>query len=499
MQGCHEGAAGRSECFPAAVGIAPRKLRLARVFDSALKGFLVTDKRGIITFISDQNARYFKVRPEEIIGRHVTSLSRETQMPLVLQTGQPQIGVLANIGGTNMIVNRIPIKNHKGEVVGAVGVLLFEMNEFWQVVETIKTRGKEKMETEKSLYGEIRGKIRSRDPLEHIVGESECLQRAKSLAFRFARTESNVLIQGESGTGKELFAHAIHSLSSRSRGPFIAVNCSTIPKELLESELFGYEGGSFTGALRKGKKGKFELAHKGTIFLDEIGDMPLEAQSKLLRVVEYKEVEKLGGEGSKRVDFRLIAATNKDLKTMVKKGVFREDLFYRLDVCHLEIPPLRQRKEDIPLLVDYYLNLFSHDMGTNRIKLDEKAMERLLQYHWPGNVRELVNVLERLIVSTDKTTIFTNDLSNIGFPVSKEARVFSSLKRTKGEEQQKINLPQHVEDVEREAIIKALRETKGNKRQTASILGISRSALYAKIKKYHLLENTYNAMTQDRV
>ncbi len=241
-----------------------------------------------------------------------------------------------------------------------------------------------------------------------IVGQSIQIQRVLTLIDKLSKTDSTVLIMGESGTGKELVAKMIHQKSQRGEKPFIPVNCAAIPSELLEAELFGYEKGAFTGASTT-RQGRFELANEGTIFLDEIGDMPLHLQVKILRVIQDRSFERIGGTKSIQVDVRIIAATNKNLENEVKEGRFREDLFWRLNVVPVVIPPLRERKEDIPLLCDYFIDKFSKKFGYS-LKINSQVMEIFLNYHWPGNVRELENLIERLYVLNDGGTVSVEDI-----------------------------------------------------------------------------------------
>jgi len=258
------------------------------------------------------------------------------------------------------------------------------------------TEERENLESEKrALLFELR-KIFENRKIEGIVGKSPKILQALDIVHRVAPTNATVLLMGESGVGKELFAKAIHFLSPRADKPFIAINCAAIPPDLLEAELFGYEKGAFTGAYTS-KKGKFELANGGTIFLDEIGDMPLNLQVKLLRVLQEKEVERIGSSKPIKIDVRIIAATNRNLEKLIKEGKFREDLYYRINVVPIYIPPLRERKEDIPVLVNYFLEVFNKEYGKN-VKVSKEVFEVFLNYHWPGNVRELRNVLERMVI-----------------------------------------------------------------------------------------------------
>jgi transcriptional regulator with PAS, ATPase and Fis domain len=295
------------------------------------------------------------------------------------------------------------------------------------------------------------------------------------MALQAAKTNAPVLILGESGTGKELFAHAIHFASERRAFPFVRLNCAAIPRDLLEAELFGYEPGAFTGAGSKTKPGKFELAHQGTIFLDEIGDLPLEMQPKLLRVIEEKETERLGGTRLIHSNFRLITATHAPLEKMVAQGLFRKDLYYRLNVIPIAIPPLRDRKEDLPPLADHLVQMLNKELGTQVTRPAPEVLDRFRQYDWPGNVRELINVLERVLYSIDGDTIQIHHLPIFLQTLKKKTPATSatSLKRLK-------------EDLEKEALSQAMEKAHYHKQRAAQVLGIHRTALYKKMKKYDL-------------
>ncbi|MGL5693308.1 MAG: sigma-54 interaction domain-containing protein [Peptostreptococcaceae bacterium] len=314
--------------------------------------------------------------------------------------------------------------------------------------------------------------------LDNIIGECQKIKTIKKEAFIASKSSSTVLITGESGTGKELFARAIHNHSNRCDSPFIAINCAAIPDNLLESELFGYEEGAFSGAKKGGKLGKFELAHKGTIFLDEIGDMSLHLQAKLLRVLQEKEVDKIGGKSNVCIDVRIIAATNKDLEDMVKKGTFREDLYYRLNVIPIQLPSLRERKEDIPLLIDYTIKEYSNKLGKNVECVNMDVLKVMMDYKWSGNIRELQNVIEYSINMSNSSVITLDvipqkikniDISDIDNNVS-EIRT--------------------LEELEKQEILKAIekyRDYKKDKELIANALGISRATLYRKLEKYNIV------------
>ncbi|QEK12535.1 PAS domain-containing protein [Crassaminicella thermophila] len=315
---------------------------------------------------------------------------------------------------------------------------------------------------------------------ENIIGNSHCLEAVKLEAQKAAKTTSTVLIQGESGTGKELFARAIHFHSNRYRGPFIPINCAAIPEQLLESELFGYEEGAFTGSKKGGKTGKFELANKGTLFLDEIGDMPIHLQTKLLRVLQEYVIEKVGGKEFIPIDVRVIAATNKNLEQKVLEGEFREDLFYRLNVIPLNIPPLRKRKEDIVILVKYLLSKCNRKLGKNIKEIDTYALEILINYDWPGNVRELENTIEYAVNMCSSHVIKDIDLPN---------RLTNTKKSFKETKIEKI-IP--IKELEIKEIKKAI-EYFGNTKQAipkaAEALGMSRATLYRKLKEYKIKQS----------
>ncbi|SHH01630.1 sigma-54-dependent Fis family transcriptional regulator [Tepidibacter thalassicus] len=311
----------------------------------------------------------------------------------------------------------------------------------------------------------------------NIIGNSKLMEKVKKEAQIASKSSSTVLITGESGTGKELFARAIHNNSYRCEGPFIAINCAAIPDNLLESELFGYEEGAFTGAKKGGKLGKFELANKGTIFLDEIGDMSLHLQGKLLRVLQEREVEKIGGKTNISVDVRIIAATNRNLEKMVEKGEFREDLYYRLNVIPINIPPLRERKEDIYLLVENIIANYSKKLNKAVYGIDDRAMEKILSYSWPGNVRQLQNAIEYSINMANSNIIKYEDLPQ---------KLKDDTKKIVISKEEEI-IP--LKDLERREIIKALekfKEYKKDKEKAAYALGISRATLYRKIKEYKI-------------
>lgn len=315
----------------------------------------------------------------------------------------------------------------------------------------------------------IQKELEEKYKFANLVGKSKKMQELFHLVYKIAPTSCTVLIRGESGTGKELISKAIHSRSPRKENPFVPVNCAALPENLLEVELFGHEKGAFTDASYK-KEGMFEVADKGTIFLDEISDMSLRMQAKILRVIQERSFYRLGGTKPVQVDVRILAATNKDLEEMMRKGSFREDLYYRLNVISLTIPPLRERKEDIPLLAQHFLTKYTALHGKRVRSISPYVMDRLSRYEWPGNVRELENAMERAIILSSGETILFEDLPPYLQPsLSREESSSSSL-----------------EEVEKKLILDTLRAVKGNQTRAAELLGIHRNTLRRKLKRYHI-------------
>ncbi len=322
---------------------------------------------------------------------------------------------------------------------------------------------------------ELKDKLREKYGITNIIGNSKKMQEIFDLIKIVAPTKSNILITGENGTGKELVANAIHYLSTRKDNPFVKVHCAALNENLLESELFGHEKGAFTGASSR-KKGRFELADGGTLFLDEIGEISMSMQVKLLRVLQEREFERVGGEKTLKVDVRIIAATNKNLETLIEKGEFREDLYYRLKVISIEMPPLRERKEDIYLLINAFIKEYSQLNGKNIDSITNKARAYLEAYGWPGNVRELRNVIERAVVITQGNTITEKELP-------------SSIVNQEQDEYIKIKPNQPLDEIEKEVILSTLANAGGNKSKTASILKIGRKTLQRKLEQYEKKNN----------
>jgi len=387
----------------------------------------------------------------------------------VAQTGQMEINYPHQFKEHGFLVHRVPIKEDD-RVIAVVGLVLFDSA-------STASRLAEKvshLQSKVHLYeNELLSLRATRYTMDSIVGASKAMTALKWQAIKAAATNLPVVIVGASGTGKELFAQAVHNASPRKFHPFVRVNCAAIPRELFESELFGYDKGAFTGAKATGKPGKIELAHHGSLFLDEIGDLPLEMQPKLLRVLEEKDFERVGGTSLVKSDFRLLAATNHNLEDMLAENRFRTDLFYRLNVITLLIPPLRERREDILPIARHLLQQIAHDCGLTQVVLSSEAEDALTSYAWPGNVRELSNVLERAVHYAEGDRVNLSDLPRYLFQKDKRPNtpVLEPLKHV-----------QH--SAEKEALRRALEAADFNKVRAAQMLGIHRSLFYKKLKKY---------------
>ncbi len=442
-----------------------------RIFDSIQNGIIITDPHGYITYLNRSYGRFLNVDPDQQIGRHCSEVIENSRMHIVGRTGRPELNQIQKINGVTIVVERIPVKR-AGQVIAVFGRVMFDdvksVTKLAERIDDLKTKVK-------CYERELLALSSTRFNVDSILGESDIIVSLKEQAKAAAATSLPVLITGESGTGKELFAQAIHSYSLRKQNPFIKINCAAIPKDLLESEFFGYDGGAFSGARKRGKPGKFELADGGTLFLDEVGDLALEMQPKILRAIEEREFERVGGIRVIQSDFRVIAATNRDLETMVNEKSFRSDLFYRLNVIPLHVPPLRQRPCDILILCEAFLKKIAAKTGRLNINLGEKAGNCLTAYPWPGNVRELVNVLERTVANLNGDTIHAEDLpAHLG---------------AKGDHQNPKNtmcLHDLQQAAEKSALEQALAESGNNKSRAARKLGIHRTLLYRKLKKHNI-------------
>lgn len=436
------------------------------IVESITDGLLIVDKDGFVNYLNQIGAEILCVDREKSIGKHINQVVDFRPVILeVLSTGKGYVDkefIIKNAAGIKLhfIKTAVPIKDENGNVV--------------IVVDTFR-----KIKRVHKLVNEMTGAY-SNFNFDDIVGKSSKLEECIKTAKIAASSMSNVLITGESGTGKELIAHSIHSYSSRNRQPFVTINCGAIPRELLESELFGYEAGSFTGASTKGRIGKFELADGGTIFLDEIGEMPIDMQVKLLRVIQDRKITRIGSNNVFDVDVRILTATNKDLYDLCKKGLFREDLYYRINVLNVHLPPLRERKSDIHELIEHFLRNISRQLNKEVYEVSTGAMEIIMKYDWPGNIRELENVLERAVNICQGSVITEKELDNY---LNSQGELAKNINyRIENFE----NEIEPLETIEKKAIQNALFAANGNITATANLLKVTRNTIYNKMKKYNL-------------
>jgi transcriptional regulator with PAS, ATPase and Fis domain len=445
---------------------------LNTIFNTVDECVVVVDEHGIIIMMSSGYKEFIGCDNPE--GRHVTEVIENTKLHIVAKTGEKEVGEIQEVNGHKMISMRVPIVK-EGKVVGAIGKVMFKDLRNFKILSNKLNNLEKELEYYRNELSTDRKAIYN---FNNIIGRSEKSKEVMNLAKMAAKTDSNVLITGESGTGKELFAHSIHNASKRCLKPFVKINCGAIPAELFESEMFGYEEGAFTGAKRTGKKGKFEHASGGTILLDEIGDMPMNMQVKLLRVIQEKELVRVGGNDVIKVDVRVIASTNKSLEQLIKDGKFREDLYYRLDVMHLKLPSLRERIEDIEELSNELRIKICKKHGIYSEGISREAIDYLKSYSWPGNIRQLENVIERAINMLDADLfIMPKHLP--------EKIIKNKIKKYSLENNY---LKDIVETIEKDLIMECLSKTDGNKNETAKILGLSRAGLYKKINRYNLRE-----------
>ncbi len=446
------------------------------LIESPYAAYTIVDKEGYITVMNNTYLDIIKKRRSEVIGKHILDIMPHSKLLETISSGRMDTAdVWPIVKGRDIIVNRLPIKDN-GEIIGAIEhSLILDMSGTKILLKKLQ-----ETERELNLYkDEVRAMYYAKWTFDNLTGNSHEFVTIKAMAQQFSQTPSTLLITGESGTGKELFAQAIHNASNRKTGPFIRINCAALPEHLLESELFGYEEGAFTGAKKGGKPGKFELAKGGTIFLDEIGDMPMNMQTKLLSVLQERVIERVGGTTPLSINVRVIAATNRNLEEMVANHEFREDLYYRLNVVQLRIPPLRRRMEDLPSLVETLIVRINQKLETHIDEISDQAMDWLKKYHWPGNVRELENLLERAINLAHMRS--TTCIDPADFPSLRD-----SITPTLPTEGVLLNLTETIEDLERHMITQALEKAGQNKTKAAQYLGIHSSALYRKLNKYEL-------------
>jgi len=440
------------------------------------EGVIGIDKEGKIKIINNAAQKIFDVNAENSIGKYILNVFPYSELLNVIENGEKQEeknGENKNVEnrkeGRFIVTYKVITQN--GEVIGAFEILRRKMENDILI---------DSQETGKYFKNELGVDQKAVYTFDNIIGGSDKSLEVMSLARRVAKIDSNVLITGESGTGKELFAHAIHNASRRGLKPFIKINCGAIPAMLFESEMFGYEEGAFTGAKRSGKKGKFEHANGGTILLDEIGDMPMNMQVKLLRVIQEKELVRVGGNDVIKVDVRVIASTNKSLEQLIKDGKFREDLYYRLDVMNLKLPSLRERVEDIEELSNELRIKISKKCNVCSESISNEAIDYLKSYSWPGNIRELENVIERAINLLDEDIYI--------MPKHLPEKIIASKKKKYSLENN--YLKDAVETIEKDLIMECIKKTGGNKKETAKVLGLSRAGLYKKLNRYNLMKSS---------
>lgn len=451
----------------------------------------VVDEQAKIRYLSPVHEKFFKIPHGSAIGKPVREVIENTQLDLVIRTGQPQIGQTQEMLGRTRVVSRTPIRNRSGKIVGAIGQVMFKSPDELAAL----SREINRLRHEVTLYKrELAASGFQSHGLDEIVGQSDAIIQLKKQIAKVATLDIPVLIVGESGVGKDLVAHGIHTLSSRASRQMVVVNAAALPESLVESELFGYEAGSFTGAHRKGKKGRFEQADDSSLFLDEIGDMPLSTQVKLLRTLQDGTFTRVGSEIEQRSNFRLIAASNRDFQQMLREGTFRLDLFYRISAVTLRVPPLRERIEDIELLVKAELRKFASRHGAPLKTVSPEALLYLQRMPWPGNVRQLQHVITRAAIFSDADVIEIRDLESLPDELPVPGESSASLAGLRTVERlvdagQTGDIRQVKSNVEADMIQQALIQFGGNKKRVAQHLGISRSYLYKRLAQMNIKDD----------
>lgn len=447
---------------------------LFQVFESLCEGAVAVDRQARIVWMSERYRALLGLSSQDtVLGRPVEEVIPQSLMRQVVETNRPILLDLMQFAEQWLVVTRLPLRDEAGVVTGAIGFVLYDRVDYLRpLVAKVSALQAELQEAQRQL-------ARQRGPrysLSQFIGRSPAVQAVKTLARKAARLDSTVLLLGETGTGKELLAHGIHGASPRADRPLVSVNTAAVPESLLEAEFFGTAPGAYTGADRRGREGKVVLANGGTLFLDEIGDMPLPLQAKLLRVLQESEVEALGSNRVQRVDVRVIAATSQDLQQLVAAGRFRADLYFRLNVLPITLPPLRERLEDLELLCEVLLEQVALQAGLPQYGLHSDALALLARHAWPGNIRELRNVLERTLILAEGSSIKAADLATIlpDLPVAPSP--------------QPRRLAEVVAAAERQALAQALEACAGNKLRAARMLGISRATLYDRLNSFPELQ-----------
>lgn len=454
--------------------------RLFELLSRSCEGAIVIDSRCRVEWISQPYLDLIglsELTPESAVGMTVEQILPTSRLPRVIQTGRPIFADLMEINGRWCLVTRMPLKQDSGEIAGAIGLVFYQELDRIQPLFDKFARLRKQFESHNLLRS-------SKYALDDLMGNSPQISKLKRQAMRAAQLDTTILLLGETGTGKELLAQGVHNASPRRNGPFVGINMAALPESLVEAELFGAAAGAYTGMDKRGRQGKVQLANGGTLFLDEIAEMPLTMQAKLLRVLQEREVEALGSNRLEKVDVRVIAATAVDLKERVEQGEFRADLYYRLNVLPIRLPPLRERATDINLIGLHLLRQIQQETQLPELELSEAARLWLERYTWPGNVRELRNRLERACVMAEGACIEPEDLGAFDdLPAQQSSIKNSSDDRA---EPASATLAESRQQAECMALIKAIEQCGGNKTKAASSLGISRATLYERLKRCRL-------------
>ena len=438
---------------------------------------IIVDRNGIIRFINDNYLKALKLPLDQVIGQDIRKITPYSRTTKAIETGRPHFAYNWSIHGRQGVACSVPLLEN-GEIIGAFAYsILLDIGDKKLCDQVLNPIVNNKEVPEKGFQ--------TKYCFDSLIGKDPGFVNLKCVAQNIAYHDNvTVLITGESGTGKELFAQALHQGSNRRAFPFVRINCASIPHSLMEAELFGYEEGAYTGARRGGKAGKLELAHNGSVFLDEIGELPLSMQSKLLIFLQEREIERLGSNRPIRINVRIIAATNRNLEKMMHEDRFREDLYYRLNVIRIEIPPLRLRKGDVPLLAQHFMDKFNYKLGLTIDQFSEQALEMLLKHSWPGNVRELENVIERGMILADLENVSALMPRHLSFSaLYPQQDLIEEADEESGEIK---DLRTLVSEFEKNVILQVLRNTKGDKVLAAKYLDINLSSLYRKTKKYEI-------------
>ena len=447
-----------------------------QVLDALPSGILFCDTDYIVRRVNACYAALLGGKVSSILGRPLTELNPATRAPIVIKNGKPELGDLCTLPlfGDNykFVVNRVPVRDNQGDVIGMVSHILFtDPNELKELHDKIDL-----LQKKKRIYNKSNNSSCTRYNVDSIVGESRKIVEIKRQIKIYAADSHPVLIRGNTGTGKELVAQALHSGSTYASGKFVSINCAAVPTELFEAELFGYAPGAFSGAHKSGKMGLLELANGGTLFLDEIGDLDPSCQVKLLRVLQDQTFEVLGDSRPRKVDIRVVSATNRNLREMVAERTFREDLFYRINLITVHLPALRERKDDIPLLARYFADKQSEMNGLPAVRFSSEALNFLQKLPYPGNIRELKNLVERTMLVSGKAVLEASDFESQCLHTTLSAKV-EAVPSLDG---------LTLDELEKQTILQALKTHAGNLSHVATALGISRAALYRRLEKYDI-------------